>query len=126
MRCRPLLGLLALVYLATAFAGFLSPDDPAAQHRDLSFAPPTRLHFIDAEGRLHLRPFVYALARSAADEAYVEDRSRISPVRFFVRGARYRVAGAFSWDRHLFGTDGPGHIFLMGSDEFGRDQFSRF
>lgn len=125
-RCRPLLGLLALVYLATVFAGFLSPHDPAAQHRDLPFAPPTRLHFMDAAGRLHLRPFVYVLTRSAGDDAYAEDRSRISPVRFFVRGAPYRVAGTFSGDRHLFGTDGPGHIFLMGSDDFGRDQFSRF
>jgi peptide/nickel transport system permease protein len=126
MRCRPLLGLLAALYLATVFAGFLSPHDPAAQHRDLSFAPPTRLHFIDAAGRLHLRPFVYGLARSAGDDAYVEDQSRISPVRLFVRGARYRVAGILSWDRHLFGTDGPGRIFLMGTDDFGRDQFSRF
>ena len=114
LRCRPLLGLLALLYLATVFAGFLSPDDPTTQHRDLSFAPPTRLHFVDAAGRLHLRPFVYGLARSAGDEAYAEDRSRISPVRFFVRGAPYRVAGTFSGDRHLFGTDGPAHLFLHG------------
>lgn len=125
-RSRPWLGLLALVYLATVFAGFLSPDDPAAQHRDLSFAPPSRLHFMDPAGRLHLRPFVYVLARSAGDDVYAEDRSRISPVRFFVRGAPYRVAGTFSGDRHLFGTDGPGHLFLIGSDDFGRDQFSRF
>ena len=125
-RCGPWLGLLALVYLATVFAGFLSPDDPAAQHRDLPFAPPTRLHLMDAAGRLHLRPFVYVLARSDGDDVYAEDRSRISPVRFFVRGAPYRVAGAFSGDRHLIGTDGPGHLFLMGSDDFGRDQFSRF
>src|SRR5436190_1221177 len=126
MRCRPLLGLLALVYLATVLAGFLSPEDPAAQHRELAFAPPTRLHFMDAAGRLHLRPFVYGLAWSAAADAYAEDRSRISPVRFFVRGAPYRVAGTFSADRHLFGTDAPGPLFLIGSDDFGRDQFSRF
>ena len=126
MRCWPWVGLLALVYLATVLAGFLSPNDPAAQHRDLSFAPPTRLHFIDPAGRLHLRPFVYGLARSAADDGYAEDRSRISPVRFFVRGAPYRVAGTFKSDLHLFGTDGPDRLFLLGSDEFGRDQFSRF
>jgi peptide/nickel transport system permease protein len=125
-RYRPWFGLLALVYLSTVFAGFLSPDDPTAQHRDLSFAPPTRLHFIDAAGQLHLRPFVYVLARSAGDEGYAEDRSRLSPVRFFVRGAPYRVAGTFSADRHLFGAEAPGRLFLLGTDDFGRDQFSRF
>lgn len=125
-RCRLWLGLIALLYLSTVFAGFLSPYDPAAQHRDLSFAPPTRLHFIDPAGRVHLRPFVYVLARSASDDGYVEDHSRISAVRFFVRGAPYRVAGTFPGNLHLLGTDGPGRLFLLGSDDFGRDQFSRF
>jgi len=126
-RCRLVLGLLCLVYLSTVFAGFLAPDDPATQNRDFPFAPPTRLHFVDGTGRLHVRPFVYGLARtSAAFEQYAEDRSRIYPVRFFVRGAPYRIAGIFSVDRHLFGTDGPTRLFLMGSDDYGRDQFSRF
>ena len=123
---RLVLVLLGLVYLSTVFAGFLAPDDPATQNRDLSFAPPTRVHFVDATGRLHLRPFVYGLARSGDFEEYAEDRSRVYPVRFFVRGAPYRLAGILSGDRHLFGTDSPGRLFLMGSDDYGRDQFSRF
>ena len=124
--CRLVLALLALVYLSTIFAGFLAPHDPGMQNRDLSFAPPTRFHFVDGTSRLHVRPFVYGLARSGALDEYAEDRSRIYPVRFFVRGAPYRVAGVFSGDRHLFGTDSPSRLFLMGSDDYGRDQFSRF
>jgi peptide/nickel transport system permease protein len=123
---RLVLSLLVLVYLSAVFAGFLAPDDPATQNRDLSFAPPTRVHFVDGTRRLHVRPFVYGLARSEDSEGYAEDRSRIYPVRFFVRGAPYRVAGIFSADRPLLGTDSPGHLFLIGSDEYGRDQFSRF
>jgi peptide/nickel transport system permease protein len=126
-RCRLVLGLLGLVYLSTVFAGFLAPDDPATQNRDLSFAPPTRFHFVDPTGRLHLRPFVYGLARpSGAFEEHAEDRNRSYPVRFFVRGAPYRIAGLVHGDRHLFGTDSPTRLFLFGSDNYGRDQFSRF
>ena len=89
-----LLALLGLVYLSAITAGFLAPDDPITQNRDLAFVPPTRLHFVDATGRLHLRPFVYELTRpSGTVEEYGEDQRREYPVRFFVRGARYRVAG---------------------------------
>jgi len=126
-RYRLLLGLLGVLHVSTLFAGFLAPADPATQNRDLPFAPPTRLHFVDPSGRLHLRPFVYGLARPSGDlEGYTEDRNRIYPVRFFVRGAPYRIAGLVDSDRHLFGTDGGTHLFLLGSDAYGRDQLSRF
>ena len=39
---------------------------------------------------------------------------------------RTGLPALFSGDRHLFGTDSPGRLFLMGSDDYGRDQFSRF
>ena len=43
-----------------------------------------------------------------------------------MRGARYPVAfGLASWDRHLFGVDEPGRVFLLGADFFGRDILSR-
>jgi len=106
-----LIALIAL-YVSTIFAGFLAPYDPAAQVRELAFNPPTRLHVVDSTGRLHLRPFVYELERPY-------------PVRVFVRGARYRIAWLFVSDRHLFGTDAPAHLFLLGTDGFGRDQLSR-
>src|ERR1051326_6741171 len=51
----------------------------------------------------------------------------VSPatVRFFVHGYQYRILGLFPCDRHLFGVDPPATLFLLGSDAFGRDQFSR-
>jgi peptide/nickel transport system permease protein len=118
--------LLVLLYLSVVCAGFLGPNDPLTQNRDLPFAPPTRVHFVDAGGRFHGSPFVYALARRTGTlDEYEEDRSRTYPIRFLRRGAPVYLAGTIRIDRHLFGTDSPTPILLLGSDEFGRDMFTR-
>lgn len=109
------LAVLVVSHGAVLFAGFFSPYDPAAQHRDLPFAPPCRIQFFDEQHKLHLHPFVYRLTAGAADSAhYQEDRSRIYPLRLFTAGG------------HLLGVDEPATLFLFGSDAYGRDQFSRF
>jgi peptide/nickel transport system permease protein len=112
----------AALHLAVIFAGFISPYGPAAQNRESPYAPPTRLHFSDASG-FHLRPFIYA---SAFDlDSYQEDRTREYPIRFVVRGEDYKILWLLKSSVHLFGVDAPAHIFVLGSDAFGRDEFSR-
>lgn len=119
-------GFLGAVHVAVLLAGFLGPYDPAKQNRTLPFAPPTRLHVVDAEGRLHLRPFVYAVAeRPGLMGVYEEDRSRSYPVRLLVLGSSHRLLGILPARRHLFGVDEPARLFLLGSDALGRDQLSR-
>jgi len=117
---------LAAVHLIVLLAGFFAPYDFASQERSLPFVPPSRLHFVDPEGHFHLRPFVYMWTqRPGTLGAYEGDRSRLFPVRFFVRGAPYKIAAAFVSSWHLFGVEEPARIFLAGSDEYGRDEFSR-
>jgi peptide/nickel transport system permease protein len=119
--------LLGAVYLATLAAPFVSPYDPVVHDRDYSFTPPTRLHWVDANGTFHLRPFVYAVSRrSGTFDEFEEDRLRTYPVRLFVRGARYSMAGVFTSDRHLFGVEAPARLYVLGTDVYGRDVFSRF
>ena len=116
---------LAAVHIAVLFAGFVSPYDIAQQNRDFPYAPPTHFHFGAAHG-IHLRPLVCAYERRGdADDEYLENRGRCYPIHFFVHGWQYDLFG-FRSSLHLFGADAPANIFLMGSDGYGRDVFSRF
>ena len=120
------LAVLAPPHLLVVFAGFLAPYDFAEQHRALPYAPPTRLHFFDGQGKLHLRPFVYPWAdRPGNFRAYEQDQRQAYPIRFVVYGVKREVAGVPS-SLHLFGVEQPARIFLLGTDSYGRDQFSRF
>lgn len=120
------LTLLVAFHVTVLFAGFFAPYGFSVQNREAPFAPPTRIHFVDARGRLHLRPFVYAaggpdVARGSGPD---EINARI-PIRFFVRKNDSGIPGsASSW--RLFGVEEPARIFLFGTDGFGRDQLSRF
>jgi len=113
---------LAILHLIVIFAGFIAPYGPSVQNRELPYAPPTRLHFVDASG-FHLRPFVYASA--LVFDSYEEDRTREYPVHLFVRSDSYSILGIFKSNVHLFRVDEPARIFLFGADGYGRDEFSR-
>jgi len=117
---------LVSLHVAILCAGFVAPYSPTVQNRDFAFAPPTRIHLVDSRGSWHWRPFVYDWEpRPNAIYEYEESRSGRRPVHFFVRGAEYTVAGIFSSNLHLFGVDAPAQLFLVGTDNYGRDQFSR-
>jgi peptide/nickel transport system permease protein len=115
------------LHLCILFAGFFSPYDPVQQNRDLPFVPPTRIHFARSRGVGVFRPFVCAIDTSRDETAeYIENCQHDYPVHFFVRGAQYDLFGLMHSNLHLFGVSPPARIFLMGTDDYGRDIFSRF
>jgi peptide/nickel transport system permease protein len=116
--------LLAL-HVAVTGAGFFAPYDYTEQNRGRAAAPPTPVRFLDPEQRLR-RPFVCAWSAGPGGSGYREDCTRQFPIYFLVEGAPYRLAGLFESRLHLFGVAPPGAIHLMGTDGYGRDQFSRF
>ena len=119
---------LAILYLGALFAEFLSPYDPRIHDVRYLYAPPHRIHFVDEDGRLHLRPFVYPLTATTDPRTllttYLEDNTEQHALRFFVRGDPYRLWGLFPADHHLFGTS-EGKVFLLGTDKLGYDMLSR-
>lgn len=131
-RSRPaVLGALIVIlfYTGALFAEFIAPYRLDTRFTDLIYAPPTRLHFVDSEGRFHLQPFVYALKREINREtleiSYTPDTSARYPVSLFVKGEPYKLWRLIPSDWHLFGVAEGGHIFLIGTDRQGRDMFSR-
>jgi len=117
---------LMLIHGLALFAGFFAPYNFAEQTRDRPFAPPTRLHFVDDQGRTHLVPFVYDAADMSDSSLHAPVTRSLRPIQFLVRGTPYKIAGVFSANVHLFGVQEPARIFLFGTDALGRDQFSRF
>lgn len=119
--------ILAVMYAAALFAGFLAPYGYDNSRHDLPFYPPMigRIHIFDEQGRLS-RPFVYhPIAVDPQLASYRDDSSRKYPIRLFARGDSYRILWLVKSNIHLFGADEPGRVFLFGSDKFGRDIYSR-
>jgi peptide/nickel transport system permease protein len=111
-KLRVILAFLAVLHGAVLLAAFLAPYHFAEQHREFPFAPPTRLHWIDPAGHFHPRPFVYRISQDLSTASYREDSTQFYPLEFFRQG-------------RLFGVAPPGVVFLLGSDDYGRDVFSR-
>ncbi len=108
------------------FAGFFAPYSYEAQNRSRIFAPPDRIHVRDPKHGYFLRPFIYRrVLRPGSLDQYDENRNVLVPIHFFVPGFSYRLCGLIVRRRHLFGVDGPTQIFLLGADDYGRDEFSR-
>jgi peptide/nickel transport system permease protein len=117
--------ILTLMYLMALFAPFLAPYNQEEMDRQRYFHPPQSLRWVGNDG-FSVRPFVRGTRLdSAGSFQYVDDAQREQPIRFFVRGSRYTLLGMLESDRHLFGVDAPGRIYLLGTDSFGRDLLSR-
>jgi peptide/nickel transport system permease protein len=123
-------GLIVVVLLSLAiFAEFFAPYQLDKFDSKRSFIPPSRIHFFDKEGNFHLRPFTYNKVVTLDPKTFVpiweEDDSKAYPIYFFVKSWEYKLFGLFPTDRHLFGVEEGGEFFLLGTDQFGSDLWSK-
>ena len=137
--------ILIVFYLSAIFADFIAPYSPYASQEDGSLLPPTAIHWQDTAGKFTF-PFVYPTTQGVTDidtgdRLLVIDRQNPSSLGLLVKGNPYNlfeialplpptfesttIFPGIPLQRHLFGTSGIGKINLLGTDEQGRDLFSR-
>ncbi|MBW4645544.1 MAG: ABC transporter permease [Goleter apudmare HA4340-LM2] len=137
--------LLLIFYLAVIAADFVAPYDPYVSQPNGSLLPPTRVYWASQSGQF-IGPHVYPTTQGdtnleTGDRQLVVDFDKPSPLRLFVSGPQYRllqlslplppkwnevkIFPGIPLDWHLFGTVGEAKFNLLGTDDQGRDQFSR-
>jgi peptide/nickel transport system permease protein len=137
--------LLLIFYVAVIAADFVAPYDPYVSQPNGSLLPPTKIYWGSQSGQF-IGPHVYPTTQGntsleTGDRKLIVDFTKPSPLRLFVSGPEYRLFQVSlplppSWDEvtvipgiplnwHLFGTTGTAKFNLLGTDDQGRDQFSR-
>jgi peptide/nickel transport system permease protein len=122
--------IVGLFYLVAIFADGIAYAPPFDTQASRSYIPPQPIHWFTAAGRF--QPQVYALKGKRDMRtfklSYAPDASEPRDLVLFGRGYPYNFLGLIPTDIHLFSvSDGKPQdaLFLLGTDELGRDVFSR-
>ena len=119
--------MIAVLAFGAIFCEPLSPYLTDRRDTEHIFAPPQRIRFFD-QGKFSPRPFVYGyvlrLDMKTLQRVYTVDTTRRFPIYLFVRADSYKFWGIIPTTIHLFGVR-EGYMYILGTDEMGRDLFSR-
>lgn len=136
---------LIFFYVVVIFADFVAPYDPYDFQTDGSLLPPTTIYWRNPEKKW-LGPHVYPTTLGPTDLATGDrelkvDYQQPAPLGLFVKGTPYNlfqiklpippkfeevtILPGIPLQRHLFGAIGSAKVNLLGTDEQGRDEFSR-
>ena len=114
-------------YFSILVAEFLAPYDLNTRLTNFIYAPPQGVHLFH-DGEL-VGPFVYGLSfrlnLETLQREYVDDHSKVEPIRFLCVGDPYEFWGAIPGRLHLICPAEGGTLFLLGTDRLGRDMASR-
>lgn len=121
--------IVALFYLVGIAADFLAYSDPQDTNSSRVFIPPQRVSVLDGwKPSLSTHPLTSQRDPVTFQREYVADENVRVPIHFFAHGYHYKLFGFIPTDIHLIGAKGAqteNSVFLLGTDELGRDIFSR-
>jgi peptide/nickel transport system permease protein len=128
--------ILGVMYVGAIFAPFIAPYG-MGEYSTTNITrdqPPTTVYFRDPETGVISWPFVYPtkseLDQVSFETKYTEDRTTKFPIKLFItrpdQGGQGRLFGLIPLGGlRLFGVDDPARVYILGSDNYGRDIFSR-
>ena len=137
---------LLVFYFAVIAADFVAPYDSLAQQSNGSLLPPTRIYWVSQSSGKFIGPHIYPTTQGKTDletgkREIIPDFSKPSPLRLFVPGRKYNLFEIKlplppEWEEttifpgiplnlHLYDAVGEAKFNILGTDDQGRDQFSR-
>jgi peptide/nickel transport system permease protein len=120
---------LIILYLVGFFSEFFATQDVYKRSTQSINVAPTRIHWVDKDGKFSILPFIYGKKMEEDpvtwEKIYTEDYDVKYQLHFFYKGDKYKLLGFIPGDIHFFGTEEPDVYHPFGTDESGRDIYSR-
>ncbi len=113
---------LGFFYIGALFAPFFAPYELNSVDTDMLYAPPSKMG-IDSGG-LFIYQYTITEDPDTWRNIYTPNKDQKSYLHFFSKGTPYKFLGCNA-TRHFLLTEDGYPFFLFGSDELGRDLFSR-